>query len=113
VAAKQQLRDVDVEIRTGRRVDDVCEVSFVPRSAKPAPVAQHVDVDAFAARGAFAQRGHAGARPRRDGMRRQRTREALGMLRGRFGADARAGAAFQLTREARAGPLLQAKRGPA
>ncbi len=42
------LRDVGVEHRPRRRLDQARELAFVARGAEPAPVAEHVHVDAIA-----------------------------------------------------------------
>ena len=97
----QQPGDVGVELGTWRCLDQAAQLAFVMRGAEPAPVEQHVDVDAIPEGGRLAQRGEAWIGPRRHRVRGERGDEAIVVgVRG-LGIDAHAGAALHLPGEAR------------
>ncbi len=94
--ADQEARDVGIERRTRRRLEEPAELAVVARGAEPAPVADHVHVRAFAEQRPLADGGESGERPARNGMSGERLAQALVVRFGGFGADARAGAAAAL-----------------
>ena len=65
MVSKQQLGDIDVELRSRRRFEQCAELAVIVRRSQPAPVLQHVDFRALGKRrGAFAKERRSGVRPR-------------------------------------------------
>ncbi len=111
--ADQQARDVGIEHRARRRLDEAAELAFVLRGAEPAPVADHVQIGAISEQRPLPDRREPGKGPGRYRVPRQRDSDALVVHRGGFGAHARARASLHLAREAGTQALLQPQRFPA
>ena len=111
--ADQKPRDIGVEHRPRRRLDEARELAIVLRRAEPAPVAKNMDVRAFTEQSSLADTGKSWIGPRRDRVGRKRRAQSGVMRFLRLRADACAGAAAHLAREARTGAPLESKRIPA
>jgi len=113
--AEQQLRDVDVELGSGRRLEQCAELTVVARCSQPAPVLQHVDFGALGERrSAFTKERRSTMRPRGNHEPPERAYKPCVMRINRFVAHAESGATFELTLEARPGaPPIESESPPA
>ncbi len=111
--ADQQARDVGIEHRARRRLDEAAELAFVLRGAEPAPIADHVQIGAISEQRPLPDRREPGKGPARDRVPRKRQADALVVGRRRFGVHARARASLHLAREAGTQALLEPQRFPA
>ena len=110
VKPQQHARDVDVECAGGGRAGEFVQRTLVARGAHPAPIADHVDVDAFAF--GLADGRAACERPRGNREWYQRLTQALVMVGSAFSAS-RTAATAQLACEAAAIAPLESQPGKA
>ena len=108
--ADQEPRDIGIERGARRCFDEAAELAVVARGAEPAPIADHMHVDAVAEERLFANRRQSVKRPVRDRVRCERLAESRVVRVGGFGSDARAGATLDLAREARSLSFLESAR---
>ena len=111
---QQEARHIEVEYCALRRFGELRELAIVPRRSEPAPITNHMHVDAFAVRCAFPDERRTGCRPGGNRVRRKRVHEPAIVRFDRFLTDADAVAAPKLPREAwPAGPPLELEAQPA
>src|SRR5258705_13924551 len=98
--ADQEPRDIDVELRAWRRVEQRAELALVTCRPEPTPIAQDVNVDALRKRRAFAHECRTGIGPGGNGEFEHRRRESCVVGCHGFVSDAYAVAALELALEA-------------